>query len=76
MATFPENIITARAFPIPETVEEIVIDKIRIRQRSGLAKYGTTMQRTDLSRRDWLEHAQQEAMDLAIYLEKLIQQEL
>ncbi len=33
------------------------------------------MQRTDLSRLDWLRHAQEEAMDLAVYLEKLIQLE-
>ena len=31
------------------------------------------MERTDLSELDWLIHAQEEAMDLAIYLEKLIQ---
>ena len=31
------------------------------------------MERTDLSELEWLVHAQEEAMDLAIYLEKLIQ---
>lgn len=38
-------------------------------------KYGKSMNRSDLSRRQWLVHAQEEAMDLAIYLEKLIQEE-
>ncbi len=31
------------------------------------------MDRKDLSEVEWLIHAQEEAMDLAIYLEKLIQ---
>lgn len=31
------------------------------------------MERTDLSEIEWLKHAQEEAMDLAVYLEKLIQ---
>jgi hypothetical protein len=30
------------------------------------------MDRTDLDKLDWLIHAQEEAMDLAIYLQKLI----
>lgn len=56
-------------------VEDSVVAKIRQRQEAGLAKYGTTMERTDLSRLDWLRHAQEEAMDLAIYLERLIRDE-
>lgn len=49
--------------------------KLRDRERAGLRKYGVTTERTDLSRLDWLVHAQQEAMDLAVYLERLIQEE-
>ena len=49
--------------------------KLRDRARAGLRKYGVTTERPDLSRLDWLVHAQQEAMDLAVYLEVLIQQE-
>lgn len=58
-----------------DTIEESVIRRIRERRDAARAKYGATMQRTDLSRRQWLVHAQEEAMDLAIYLEKLIAQE-
>jgi len=54
------------------SIEESVIHKIKVRQAKGLNTYGTTMERTDLSELQWLEHAQEEAMDLAIYLEKLI----
>jgi hypothetical protein len=33
------------------------------------------MDREDLSTLDWLRHAQEEAMDLSLYLEKLIVKE-
>ena len=54
-------------------VEEKVIYKIRRRSEAGEEKYGTTMERGDLTMLQWLRHAQEEAMDLAVYLEKLIQ---
>lgn len=54
--------------------EEAVIAKIRARREAGRKKYGTTMERTDLTERQWLIHAQEEAMDLAIYLERLIRE--
>ena len=56
-------------------IEAKVIEKIRARAEFGLSKYGTTLERTDLSTLDWLIHAQEEAMDLANYLEVLIQRE-
>ena len=56
-------------------IEESVIKKIEDRRHRGHEKYKTTMERTDLSTVEWLRHAQEEALDLAIYLEKLIQEE-
>lgn len=53
------------------SIEEKVCDKILERAEMGKNKYGTTMERTDLSVTEWLTHAQEEAMDLAIYLEKI-----
>ena len=58
------------------SIEETVCNKILQRAEVGLKKYGVSMADEVLSRYDWLVHAQQEAMDLAIYLEKLIQMEL
>jgi hypothetical protein len=43
------------------------------RAQRGLKKYGVTMDRTDLTQLDWLRHAQEEMLDGAVYLEKLIQ---
>lgn len=60
----------------PPTCEEEVIEKIRKRREAGLKKYGTSMERTDLTELEWLQHAQDEAMDCAIYLQKLIRIEL
>tara|TARA_B110000467_G_C18289231_1_gene463694 strand:- start:1159 stop:1377 length:219 start_codon:yes stop_codon:yes gene_type:complete len=56
-------------------VEDSVCSKILERAEVGKKKYGTTMERNDLSRLEWLKHAQEEAMDLAVYLEKLINEE-
>ena len=57
------------------SIEEQVCFKILKRSEVGKKKYGTTMERNDLTRLDWLKHAQEEAMDLAVYLQKLIELE-
>ena len=56
---------------IDKNVEE-VRQKMKVRAEFGLQKYGVTTERDDLSYRDWLIHAQEEAMDLAVYLQRLI----
>ena len=49
-----------------------IIDDLLERQEKGIKEYGTTMDRTDLNEIDWLQHAYEEALDLSIYLKKLI----
>ena len=49
-----------------------VIDDLLFREEKGRAEYGTTMDRKDLSEGQWLQHAYEEALDLAIYLKKII----
>ena len=49
-----------------------IIDDLLFREEKGRAEYGTTMDRTDLSEDQWLQHAYEEALDLAIYLKKII----
>jgi hypothetical protein len=49
-----------------------IIDDLLIREDKGLKEYGTTMDRTDLSEEDWLQHAYEESLDLSIYLKKII----
>ncbi len=54
-------------------IEDAVMAKIYERSLVGERKYGVTMMREDLTELDWLVHAQEEAMDLAVYLERIIQ---
>jgi hypothetical protein len=56
-------------------IEDRVCLKIQARAKTSVAHHGATMERDDLSRLDWLIHAQEEAMDIVVYLEKLIQLE-
>ena len=51
---------------------ESVRQKMLERSALGLIKYGVTLERKDLTTLDWLRHAQEEAMDLAGYLQVLI----
>ena len=56
-------------------VEDEVCKKIQARSDVGKTKYGVTMETAPLTRLEWLIHAQEEAMDLAVYLQKLIEME-
>jgi hypothetical protein len=56
-----------------DTIVESVIEQFKQRSEVGIKKYNTTLDRTDLNRLQWLQHAQEEAMDLILYLEKLKQ---
>jgi hypothetical protein len=56
-----------------DPVVDAVRAKLAARSVAGQRKYGTTMARTDLSYLDWLRHAQEELLDGAVYLERLIQ---
>ena len=54
--------------------EERVINKIRERAEMGLKKYGVGVDRTDLTLLQWCQHLQEEQMDSAIYLERIMQE--
>ena len=54
-----------------DSIVEAVVELFRSRSRVGQAKYGTTLDRTDLKPLDWIQHAQEELMDGILYLEKL-----
>ena len=51
---------------------EAVRQKLKERAEVGLAKYGTDTTRQDLTHLQWLQHAQEEAMDLTVYLQRII----
>ena len=56
-------------------IEDEVCKKIKLRSDVGKQKDGGTMETAPLTRLEWLIHAQEEAMDLAVYLQKLIEME-
>ena len=56
---------------LEDKIVESVINSFLTRSAIGIEKYGTTLNRTDLSSLDWINHAQEEAMDLILYLEKI-----
>jgi hypothetical protein len=54
------------------SIEEKVIAEIRQRAKKGEAKYGTTMDRDDLSFVEWVQHLKEELMDAVVYAQKII----
>jgi hypothetical protein len=54
-----------------DSIVEEVIDLFRKRSEQGLKKYGTTLDRDDLSEMEWIQHLQEELMDAILYLTKL-----
>ena len=57
----------------PDSIVQSVIQKFIDRSKMGKEKYGTDLDRTDLTTIDWIQHAQEELMDGILYLEKLKQ---
>jgi len=54
-----------------DTVVLSVIRSFQERSRAGQLKYGTTLDRTDLTPLQWAQHMQEELMDAILYLERL-----
>lgn len=48
-----------------------IVNQFKERARIGKEKYGTDLDRDDLSLNEWLQHAQEEHMDAILYLEKI-----
>lgn len=48
-----------------------LISEFQSREERGFKKYGTTMDRTDLSFDEWLQHFKEELMDGLVYLQKI-----
>jgi len=48
-----------------------LISEFESREQRGFQKYGTTMDRQDLSFQEWLQHFKEELMDGLLYLQKI-----
>ena len=51
-------------------IENQVMADIARRQQMGIAKYGMTVADNPLSLREWLQHAYEECLDMAVYLKR------
>ena len=74
--TEPAQLIHVREVEEVEELDSIVtavVQKYSERARIGKKKYGTTLDRDDLTVVDWVNHTQEELMDATLYLEKLKQ---
>jgi len=57
-----------------DTIVESVVKQYKDRSDVGIAKYGVTLNREDLTTLQWLNHLQQELMDATLYIERLKQE--
>tara|TARA_R100001460_G_scaffold1040_1_gene4222 strand:- start:89 stop:283 length:195 start_codon:yes stop_codon:yes gene_type:complete len=55
-------------------IEDEVCEKIQGRAKVGEVKYGVTMERADLTLLEWLQHLQEELMDAAVYVQRLMEE--
>ena len=56
-----------------DSVVTEVLNRYKDRANLGFNKYGTNLDRDDLTTEQWLDHAIEEALDLSLYLTKLKQ---
>lgn len=54
--------------------EARVCEDIAKRQQFGIKKYGVTVEGNKLGTKEWLQHAYEEALDLAVYLKRTMEE--
>ena len=65
---YPDTTFTPKKDKYVQRVKE----NFEQRSQTGIKKYNTTLERKDIDLLGWLKHAQEEAMDLTLYLEKIM----
>lgn len=53
---------------------QAVCNRLVERSIRGMQKYGVTTERTDLGLVEWLRHLQEELLDGAVYIERIIKE--
>jgi len=71
---YGDSVGRINAMITPTGTELSVCEDIAIRQARGIDKYGMTVADNPLSHRQWLQHAYEEALDMAIYLKRAIEE--
>lgn len=57
----------------PDSIVKTIIERFETRAEFGFRKYGNTLDRTDITVLEWIQHIQDELHDGILYLEKLKQ---
>lgn len=65
------NWFQAAPVDLPSANTQALIDLLKSREAKGIATYGTTLDRTDLLPQEWMQHAIEELLDGAAYLNGL-----
>ena len=59
-----------------KTMTDKIVEAVRAdlleRSQVGINKYGTTLDRTDIDLKGWLQHSYEECLDMANYLKRCI----
>jgi hypothetical protein len=58
----------------PDSIVQTIIERFVERAKMGKEKYGQTLDRSDLSLEDWLEHSIQEKLDDILYMQKALKE--
>lgn len=54
-----------------DSIVNNIISKFKQRSETGIKKYGTTLDRNDLSLDQWLNHLEEELMDAILYCHRI-----
>ena len=71
MTDINERLAADWSAPAISNTTQHLIDMLRARDAAGRAKYGTSLDRTDLSTDEWAQHMLEELLDAAGYLVRL-----
>ena len=74
LITYKEMLVLLGANEEEKGTTEAIVDMIRSRSEFGLNKYGVSMDRTDLTTEQWIQHAIEEMLDGAQYLYRIKQE--
>ena len=70
IAELEEQYLIEKKEVYSDKIVESLIEEYRERSKKGIKKYGTTLDKNQLSLLKWLQHAKEEAMDMALYLHR------
>jgi len=74
------NLKNQRRMPVkydeftPDSIVQTIIERFVERAKFGEKKYGTNLDRKDLSLEDWLEHSIQEKLDDILYMQRALKE--